>query len=74
MSNKQNISISPVKSSNIKGIGYDPDTKTMAVKFANGVYHYHGIDQKTFDEMQNAKSVGKHFYANIKGRFECKKI
>jgi len=68
------IEITAAKSSSITGHGYDEKTSTMALQFKTGVYHYPGVTKKEYDELVAAKSLGKHFFANIKGRFTGKKI
>ncbi len=67
------IPLTPVESSTIKAVGYDPASKTLAVQFiARGktppppsVYHYPGIEQKFYDELQKAESKGKFIIANV---------
>jgi hypothetical protein len=68
------IPVNPVKSSNIKGIGYHPETQTMAVKFSNGIYHYNGVTEKEFQAFQKAESIGKHFHSVIRGKFKGVKV
>jgi hypothetical protein len=63
------ISLSAVKSSQVKEVGYDPATKTLAVTFAHGkgaVYHYPGVTQEAFDAFKGAESIGTHFGKHIK--------
>jgi hypothetical protein len=63
------------ESSQVKGYGYDADSKTLAVEFkSGGVYHYRGVPLETYGAMQKAESVGKFIGANIKGSFEFSKI
>ena len=63
------IKLSSVKSSQVKEVGYDPATKTLAVSFAHGagaVYHYPGVEQGDYDKFVGAESVGAHFGKHIK--------
>lgn len=66
------IKITPVKSSSIAGIGYDPKSQTMAVKFKSGsTYRYPGVSAAAHQSLVSAKSIGKHFGANFRGvKFE----
>lgn len=65
---------SPVKSSNVQSVGYDPATQTMDVQFhSGGVYRYSGVPQATHDALMGAKSKGK-FMNGISGRFRAVKI
>ncbi len=63
-----------VKSSNVDAVSYDPGTKILSVRFrGSGVYHYKDIPQEIVDGMMIAKSVGKFFIENIKGKYEVEK-
>ena len=62
------ITLNPVTSGKIKGIGYDPETSTLAVQFVQGkgaVYHYPGVTADQYKEFAGAESVGKHFITNF---------
>lgn len=64
----------PVKSSNIREIGYDPETSTAHINFGQATYAVKGISQEEFDAFAAAPSLGKHYNANIKGKFEISKV
>lgn len=65
---------SPVASSNIRSVGYDPNEKTLAIEFKDGaVYHYHDCEKDVHEALIGAKSVGSHFHANIKGNYKYTK-
>lgn len=69
-----NFDMKPVDSSTISAIGYNPEQKTLAVEFkSGGTYHYTNVDKSVYDDLIGAKSIGKHFAANIKGAFDFKK-
>lgn len=58
----------PVTSSQIKSIGHDDATNTLAIEFINGgVYHYGNFTRAEFVEFATAKSIASFFYARIKG-------
>lgn len=62
------VEMKPVKSSNIRAIGFDPETKTLHVAFLNGTqYTYEGVDAEKHAALMSADSVGSHFNAHIKG-------
>ena len=64
-----------VKSSNLRSVGYDKETKTLEVEFPNGtLYHYSGIDKQTYSELMNAESIGRHFNISIRNHFKGEKI
>jgi hypothetical protein len=69
------ITLTPVQSSMLAAQGYDPNTQTLAVKFNTGAtFHYEGVSQEVADGLAGADSAGKYFNANIRGKFEPKKI
>lgn len=59
----------PVVSSNLESVGYDPETRLLAVKFKRGgVYHYEDVDPEHFDGIQAAESAGKYFGEHLRSR------
>ncbi len=65
----------PVKSSNIKSVGYDKDKNELEVEFTNGsVYLYHEVPAAIHDAFVNAMSVGKYFAMHIKSGYSFTKI
>lgn len=63
------IPLTEVESSQVKAIGYDPETKTLAVTFPRGtgaIYHYPDVEPETHAAFIGAESIGKFFDANIK--------
>jgi len=63
------IVLNEVESSQVKAIGYDPETKTLAVSFPRGtgaIYHYPNVEPETYAAFVGAESIGKFFGANIK--------
>ena len=56
-----------VKSSNLKSIGYDAETKTLVVVFKNGAsYSYEEVSAKNFCLLLFSESIGKFFNKVIK--------
>jgi hypothetical protein len=61
-----------VKSSQIRAIGYDPETETLAVEFLPkgkwpaSEYHYSFVNSDTYYALMTAESIGKYFADNIK--------
>lgn len=69
------INMCPCESSQVKSHGYDAATKTLAVEFkSGGIYHYHDVPAKTYDDMKAAKSVGKFIGASLKGAHKFTKL
>lgn len=67
------IPTTPVEnSSQIKAVGYDEASETLAVEFVDTpgrTYHYHGFKRGTWDAFQDAPSKGSFFYNHIKGQY-----
>ena len=64
----------PVKSSNIKSVGYDSRTKVMEIEYNNGgVYEYHGFLPDHHAKLMAADSIGGHVANHVRGKFETKK-
>ena len=71
------IALCPCSSSQISHYGYDKDTQTLALKFKHGgsVYHYDSVPPAMYEELCQAKSIGKFFGQHIKvGGFKFRKI
>lgn len=63
------MNFSPVKSSNIHSVAYDPEARTLEVKFhSGGHFRYQDVDPKTHEAMMAADSVGSFFGKHIRGK------
>lgn len=61
----------PVISSYIKSVGYDPATPALEIEFKGGqVFRYKGVPKDMADQFVHADSPGKFFHTHIKDRFE----
>ena len=63
-----------VSSSNIQGVHYDPNLKTLTVKFKSGVYEYAGVPVDVYTGLLQADSKGKFMNSAVIGKFESKKL
>lgn len=64
----------PVQSKTIKGIEYDKESLVLRVQFiGDRIYRYSDVSPEFHSTFLNAKSKGKFFYANIRGKFEYQK-
>jgi hypothetical protein len=70
-----NIKMVSVKSSQIKSVGYDAEKQILYLEFLNGtVYEYYKVPEKVHtDLLIPTMSVGKYFFAEVKGKFEYAK-
>lgn len=49
-----------VKSSNVKAVGYDVETKTLQVEFkSGGVYQYKEVQPEMYADLLEAESIGR---------------
>lgn len=64
----------PVKSSAIVSVGYDPETKLMQVEMNGGrVYDYPGVDAADHKTFMAAESMGKHLAKHIRPKYGVSK-
>ena len=74
---KRIVEVNPVKSSNIKAIGYDEGKEILYIMFStNVVYEYNPVKKHAYESLSNAKSLGQFFYAFIKSNnlYKCNKL
>jgi tellurite resistance-related uncharacterized protein len=69
----------PVKSSNIKAVGYDPKVKTLEVEFKSlsgpSVYQYENVPEALYQSFMSSESKGQFFDLHIKkGGFRFTKM
>lgn len=62
----------PVKSSNIKAVGFDHEADTLHIEFNNGTYVFKDVPPEAHRALMDAESVGSHFHKHIKGKYEPK--
>ena len=69
------VEMKEVKSSTIKKIGYDPETKVLRIQFKNdSIYDYEGFQEEDFKKFDEADSKGSYLAKNIKNKFSFKKV
>ncbi|MBI5374534.1 MAG: KTSC domain-containing protein [Candidatus Schekmanbacteria bacterium] len=66
----------PVSSSNLASVGYDPVNFILEIEFHNGgIYQYFNVPESEFNGLMGAESHGKYFDGYIKkGGYSFKKI
>lgn len=67
------MALTPVKSSNIEAVDYDPVSRHLVMHFLGGKKGIHkNITPKQYDALigdgSPGHSVGKHYHAHIRGR------
>ncbi len=66
---------SPLKSSNLKSVGYDARTGTLEVEFHSGqVHRYHGVTADHHTKLVTAPSPGSYFHAHIRDRHKSTRV
>lgn len=63
------IDLLPVESSQVRAVGYDKESRTLAVAFNHGkgaIYHYPDVSPETYEAFVNAESIGSFFGKHIK--------
>ena len=71
------IPIEPVTSRALAAIGYDPDSRTLAVQFHSGhITHYANVPLSVWEAFQAVPSKGAFWNAEIKrgGQFSGEKV
>jgi hypothetical protein len=60
----------PVSSTSLRSIGYDPDSSFLDVEFHSGaVYRYLGVPEREYEALLRDDSHGGYFNANIRDRY-----
>jgi len=64
-----------VVSTNIRSVGYDPESSMLEVEFNSGsIYQYLDVPESEYEGLMNAASKGRYLNRNIKGRYEDIKV
>ena len=65
----------PVTSSWVASVGYDPNTMTLEVELSNGsVYQYFDVPETVYQDLMSASSVGTYLSQNIKANYRYGQI
>jgi len=65
----------PVRSSNIKSIGYELKSKTLEIEFHDGgIYQYFEVPETVFHGLMGVPSHGSYFHRYIKDKYRWAKI
>lgn len=72
------LTMHPVKSSNVREIGYDPVQWDLYVRFKSGPYVYFRVPRNVFQQLQDVsqrgESIGKFLNEVIKPGYQYKKL
>lgn len=65
----------PVSSSNIRSIGYDPASAILEVEFTSGdVYQYFDVSENLYQQFFNASSHGQFLNDHIRYNYRYQKV
>lgn len=65
----------PVQSSVVRSIGYDPESKTLEVEFADGhLYEYYDVPAAIHRRLMTAESVGRFLNRFVVPGYQSRKI
>lgn len=65
----------PVDSSNLVSVGYEPNSVTLEIEFKGGsVYQYFDVPETEWESLMRASSHGTYFNAHIKYNYRYTKL
>lgn len=65
----------PVKSANIRSVGYDPQSATLEVEFTSGdIYQYFNVPEHLYRGLMNASAYGQFLNDYIRNSYRYQKI
>ncbi len=65
----------PVSSSDLRSVGYDPQTQTLEIEFnSGGVYRYFHVPTNVYEGLMNAGSHGMYFHQNVKNTYTYQRV
>lgn len=69
------LPMQPVQSTMARAVGYDADRSLLQIEFQNGsVYQYEGVEDTTWEELQDTDSPGQFFNRQIKGHYPSRRL
>lgn len=64
-----------VASSNLRSVGYDPDSMTLEIEFHDGgLYQYRSVPASVHAGLMGSASKGSYLAVHIKNRYPAHKI
>lgn len=65
----------PVTSTCLISVGYDPRSRTLELAFqAGGIYQYSGVPARVHDRLMNASSKGRFFISSIRDEYFYERV
>ena len=69
--------VKPVgNSSQISGVGYSNEHQVLRIRFKKKgtEYDYAGVPKNEYEDLLQAKSIGKYFHKYIRGAYEFQRV
>ena len=67
------VEMTPVSSSNLSAVGYDPEAQEMTIEFQSGArYVYSGVPAEVAEELRTSSSPGSYFYRNVRNQYSTR--
>ena len=65
------VALKPIKSSQLEQQGYEPVSRTLAIRFkrSDKVYHYADVPPEVAEGLEKSESPGSYFATHIRGKF-----
>jgi hypothetical protein len=65
----------PMSSTNVASVGYDEQSETLEVEFANGsVYQYFNVGLALYEQFRTAPSKGQFLNSNIRSSYPYSRV
>jgi hypothetical protein len=65
----------PVVSTNLASVGYDPEAGILEVEFIGGsVYEYYLVPPEVYPDLVGARSPGTAFERLVRGRYRFRRV
>jgi hypothetical protein len=66
------VKMTPISSSAIEAVGYDPPTGRMRIRFTGGnEYDFRGVPRHVYQGLMSASSSGTYYNDHIRDRYQC---
>ena len=68
------MTLQPVNSSNLAGVGYDAESQTLTIEFRKSdTYEFYDVPESVYQELMSAGSLGEYFANSIRGKYRYAK-
>ena len=65
----------PVDSTVVTTIGYDPESRVLALRLTNGrAYRYFDVPEILYRRLLVADSIGRLYNAEVRDHYQCERI